>query len=66
MNFFLRFSGERSKARGEREARVTRDGRCHCFSENVSMQIQLIRQRLSKKSIKAYATKPKGSLGNTR
>ena len=28
--------------------------------------IQLFRQRLSKKSVKAYATMPKGSLGNTQ
>ena len=28
--------------------------------------IQLFRQRLSKKSMKAYATIPKGSLGNTQ
>ena len=27
---------------------------------------QLFRQRLSKKSVKAYATMPKGSLGNTQ
>ena len=28
--------------------------------------IQLFRQRLSKKSVKAYATMPKGSLGNAK
>ena len=28
--------------------------------------LQLFRQRLSKKSVKAYATIPKGSLGNTQ
>ena len=28
--------------------------------------IQLFRQRLPKKSLKAYATMPKGSLGNTQ
>ena len=29
-------------------------------------QIQLFRQRLSKTSVKAYVTIPKGSLGNTQ
>ena len=29
-------------------------------------RLQLFRQRLSKKSVKTYATMPKGSLGNTQ
>ena len=31
-----------------------------------NVRIQLFRQRLSKKSVKAYSTLPKGSLGNTQ
>ena len=31
-----------------------------------TIYIQLFRQRLSKKSVKAYATMPKGSLENTQ
>ena len=34
--------------------------------EEYTARIQLFRQRLSKKSVKAYATMPKSSLGNTQ
>ena len=33
---------------------------------HVPFRIQLFRQRLSKKSLKAYTTMPKGSLGNSQ
>ena len=33
---------------------------------NDGPKIQLFRQRLSKESVKAYATMPKGSLGNIK
>ena len=35
-------------------------------SEYMKIHIQLFRQRLPKKSVKAYATMPKGCLGNTQ